>query len=222
MSPCYRNLFFHSEYADLSIHCSVDKETLTAHKLVVAAASPVIKTKIDRHLSSSSAGSDTDTAIQVNVSSSTMRAVLQYVYIGEVVIHADDIEEFKKAATDLQISGMETGGEEGTAAAAPGEYDGCASVLTVGQRVAVKMEVDEEASRQQQQQQHGTSEQKLVTLDIPASSLNSSGLAGQSASSAQKLLCIKALQGGITQPLMKILPGRNVTCAKRFTKTSRV
>ncbi|KAL0270806.1 UNVERIFIED_CONTAM: hypothetical protein PYX00_008096 [Menopon gallinae] len=83
---------------------AAEGQQLTAHKVVLAACSPFLETLLSRHYDKH------PILILKDVKFSELKAMMDYMYRGEVNISQDQLGTFLKAAESLQIKGLSDGG----------------------------------------------------------------------------------------------------------------
>ena len=93
----FRSLYQDGKYADITV-VSDDKTQFKAHKIVLSAFSQKFKKIIDK------SPSQNHVLDLIGIQSNEIASLLQFMYLGEVKIHVDRIEQFIKAATYLEVT----------------------------------------------------------------------------------------------------------------------
>ena len=101
----FRELYEDQQYSDVTL-VSGDKTQFKAHKIVLSAASSVLKTIIDGN------PSQNPLIYLRGIGSQELESILQFIYLGEATFSYEKIEEFIRVAQDLEVkeiaNGMET------------------------------------------------------------------------------------------------------------------
>ena len=96
LSDSLSNGFKENSYADVTL-VSDDKIPFQAHKYVLSASSPVLKTiLLDNHQSH-------PLIYLRGVKQQELESILQFIYLGEATFYNNDINRFIQVANDLQI-----------------------------------------------------------------------------------------------------------------------
>lgn len=94
----FENLYNEQDFVDVTISCS--DGFLHAHKLVLSACSPyfeaIFKENPCKH----------PTLILKGIEKKDMQTLLEYMYVGSVDVHEDDLEVLLSIANELQIKGL--------------------------------------------------------------------------------------------------------------------
>uniref|UniRef100_A0A336MDE8 CSON013406 protein n=1 Tax=Culicoides sonorensis TaxID=179676 RepID=A0A336MDE8_CULSO len=90
---------------DVTFIC--DGKRIEAHKLVLYACSPYFKGLIEEDLNSKHL-----VFFFSDVKYEIMKALLEYMYMGEVHIHNEDLKEFIRVAEKLKVRGLDSGGTD--------------------------------------------------------------------------------------------------------------
>lgn len=116
---------------DLTLACGPEGTKLSAHKLLLAAASPYF-----RHLLANTL--QHTIVVLRDIPACYMRALLQFVYCGTVEVPRAELAEFLRAGSYLQITGLENCPKVGGEVVASG--NGGEDVMSSDGLVGVKME----------------------------------------------------------------------------------
>lgn len=101
----FRELYEDQQYSDVTL-VTGDQTQFKAHKIVLSAASSVLKTIID--------GNPTENPLIYlrGIGSQELESILHFIYLGEATFSYEKIEEFIRVAQDLEVkeiaNGMET------------------------------------------------------------------------------------------------------------------
>ena len=96
----FRHLWGSEDFSDVTL-ATVDGHQAQAHKLILGAWSPLFKNLLLR-------SSQKDLVILLkDIKHRFLVLVLRFVYLGEVQLEEEDLQEFLSTATDLKISGLE-------------------------------------------------------------------------------------------------------------------
>ena len=92
----FADLYKEESYADVTL-VSSDQFEFKAHKIVLSACSPVLKKIIDDN------HGDLPLVYQTKIKSQEMEAILHFIYMGKGKFYQERMEEFIKAAKDLEL-----------------------------------------------------------------------------------------------------------------------
>ena len=97
LSQSYRELFKESTFTDVTL-VSDDQIQIPAHKIILAAASPVLRNFFLRN-----SNPEKPLIYLRGLTDNILESLLKYIYLGEVQINYESIKEFMTAAKDLKI-----------------------------------------------------------------------------------------------------------------------
>ena len=99
MKTFFEEIKGQSEFADVTL-VTGDGQHLDVHRLILSSFSPVLRTMFGQKSSSNTL------LFLRGVSSKCLGAILNFMYLGEVNILEDDLEEFLAVAKDLEMKGL--------------------------------------------------------------------------------------------------------------------
>merc|ERR1712204_99244 len=95
----FNDLFIESNYSDVTL-VSDDMKQFQAHKIVLSAFSPVLKKMLHNN-------PHPNPLIYLRgVKQKELKSVLNFLYIGEVMVSKDSISEFMEVVKDLELNGF--------------------------------------------------------------------------------------------------------------------
>ena len=97
----YRNATEDTEFCDVTLVCEDDQQ-MEAHKVILAAASPVFKSMLKR------SKHPHPLVFMKGIKIADLSAILNFIYIGQTNIDQDNIGKFLALAESLKVKGLET------------------------------------------------------------------------------------------------------------------
>merc|ERR1712129_462637 len=95
----FRKIFSDTEFSDVTLVCE-EEVSLRAHKIVLAGSSPFFARILGRNPHPS------PLVYLKGLQASDLRAVLQFIYLGEARVARDQVPSFLAAAKDLEVEGL--------------------------------------------------------------------------------------------------------------------
>merc|ERR1712129_199795 len=95
----FRKMFSDTEFSDVTLVCE-EEVGLRAHKIVLAGSSPFFARILGRNPHPS------PLVYLKGLQASDLRAVLQFIYLGEARVARDQVPSFLAAAKDLEVEGL--------------------------------------------------------------------------------------------------------------------
>merc|ERR1719318_2192864 len=95
----FKNLYINKHFTDVTIACE-DGKTVKAHKVVLSASSTVLHKIMMNYYDANPLIYFGETSLK------HIEYILQYVYLGEVSVEENELNQFMEAATKLKISGI--------------------------------------------------------------------------------------------------------------------
>ena len=92
-----RKLYGEEELSDVTLVCG-DEQQLKAHKVILGSSSPVFRNIFKTP--------NTSSIYLRGIKFSEMKSILNFIYLGEVAISQDCVENFLQVAIDLRIKGL--------------------------------------------------------------------------------------------------------------------
>ena len=99
ISDSVSNLYREADFSDITIACDGNYQ-IQAHKIILAASSPILKDLLKRCKHSNSI------ILMIGIKANTLRSILDFIYYGEVKICQDEVELFVEISEDLLINGI--------------------------------------------------------------------------------------------------------------------
>ena len=112
-SPSFRDIWEKKEMMDVSLAC--EGEELRAHKVVLAACSPKLESILRKY-----SNQQNPTIILWGMKLSLVKAIISFMYQGEVQVDMEELDSFLKIALELEVKGLneEPQGKDVTSSAA--------------------------------------------------------------------------------------------------------
>ena len=101
ISGSLRDLRDEEDFFDLTVACGEGDEALPAHRVILAACSPLLRQLLRRHQQSPH-----PLLYLRGVRPADLRSVLAFIYHGEVNVAQEDLNSFLAVAEDLKIKGL--------------------------------------------------------------------------------------------------------------------
>ena len=97
LDQTFRDLLEDKRFANVTLVCD-DQRQIKAHKFVLSACSPVFKSVLDNNT-----GESNPLVILRGIHYDDMEAILQFMYQGETSVKKERMQDFMKAAEDLEV-----------------------------------------------------------------------------------------------------------------------